>query len=151
MKMKGFDSILVTKYKNSGKLSSHNLFFNGFLRELKTKYAILLDVGLKLESQALMKMYKHMENKENVGGVCGYIALRRESVEDQEKKDWVTSFFHMFVDIQKAQEMEYHNNHLVDKPFEAISSFVHVLPGAFSGYRMQALQPKENEDSALLR
>ena len=37
---------MVTKYKNGGKLSSHNWFFNGFCRELGAKYAILLDVGL---------------------------------------------------------------------------------------------------------
>jgi chitin synthase len=35
------------KYKNSGKLSSHNWFFNGFCNELKPKYAVLLDVGLR--------------------------------------------------------------------------------------------------------
>lgn len=35
------------KYKNSGKLSSHNWFFNGFCNELKPKFAILLDVGLR--------------------------------------------------------------------------------------------------------
>ena len=68
---------MVTKYKNGGKLSSHNWFFNGFLRELKTKYAILLDVGLAPEKEALVKIYKSMEQNEKVGGVCGYIALKR--------------------------------------------------------------------------
>lgn len=38
---------MCVKYKNSGKLSSHNWFFNGFCKELKPKYAVLLDVGLK--------------------------------------------------------------------------------------------------------
>jgi chitin synthase len=37
------------KYKNAQKLSSHNWFFNGFCRELRPKYAILLDVGLRPE------------------------------------------------------------------------------------------------------
>ena len=137
---------MVTKYKNGGKLSSHNWFFNGFCRGLKSKYAILLDVGLMPDKEALVKMYKHMENNEKVGGVCGYMAVRREQTEE-EQKDWFTSFFHFFVDIQKAQEMEYHYSHLVEKPFESIFKFVHVLPGAFSGYRMQALQPSEDEDS----
>ena len=68
---------MVTKYKNGGKLSSHNWFFNGFCRELKTKYAILLDVGLKPDTEALVKMYKHMENNDIVGGVCGYMAIKR--------------------------------------------------------------------------
>ena len=47
--------------------------------------------------------------------------------------------------------MEYHYSHLVEKPFESIFKFVHVLPGAFSGYRMEALQPDQNKDSALLQ
>jgi len=46
-----------------------------------------------------------------------------------------------FVDIQRAQQVEYHFAHLIDKPFEALFRFIHVLPGAFSAYRMKALQP----------
>lgn len=38
---------LCTKYKNAGKLSSHNWFFNGFCKELNPRYAVLLDVGLR--------------------------------------------------------------------------------------------------------
>jgi hypothetical protein len=30
---------------------------------------------------------------------------------------------------------------LIDKSFEAIFKFIHVLPGAFSGYNMKALIP----------
>jgi chitin synthase len=37
---------MITKYKNRGKLSSHNWFFNGFCEELKPQYAVLLDVGI---------------------------------------------------------------------------------------------------------
>ena len=47
--------------------------------------------------------------------------------------------------------MEYHFAHLIDKPFEAIFNFIHVLPGAFSAYRMRAIQPNEGEDSELLK
>jgi len=46
------------------------------------------------------------------------------------------------VDIQRAQQVEYHFAHLIDKPFEALFRFIHVLPGAFSAYRMKALQPE---------
>ena len=66
----------LTKYKNSGKLSSHNWFFNGFCPELKPRYAILLDVGLTPEKNALYKMYKYMINNPSMGGVCGYMGLR---------------------------------------------------------------------------
>ena len=52
---------LCTKYANAGKLSSHNWFFNGFCKELRPEYAVLLDVGLRPEENAILKMYKHMK------------------------------------------------------------------------------------------
>ncbi len=54
-----------------------------------------------------------------------------------------------FVDIQKAQQMEYHLAHILDKPFESLFNFIHVLPGAFSGYNMEALRSKESKDKLL--
>lgn len=59
--------------------------------------------------------------------------------------------FSKFTDIQRAQQIEYHFAHLIDKPFESIFKFIHVLPGAFSAYKMEALQPDEEEDSQLMR
>ena len=53
---------IITKYMNSGKLSSHNWFFNGFCKEISCEYAVLLDVGLTPEKFALYKMYKFMVN-----------------------------------------------------------------------------------------
>jgi chitin synthase len=73
---------LCVKYKNSGKLSSHNWFFNGFCKELQPKYAVLLDVGLKPESESLFKMYKYMKTHEKIGGVCGYMSLKIEQLEE---------------------------------------------------------------------
>lgn len=67
---------LCTKYQNSGKLSSHSWFFNGFCKELNPKYAVLLDVGLKPDRNALYKMYKHLAENPKVGGVCGYMNLK---------------------------------------------------------------------------
>ncbi len=69
-------------------------------------------------------------------------------VPEDEDVDWVTQQFHRFADIQRAQQIEYHLAHLIDKPFESIFRFIHVLPGAFSGYNMRALIPetKESDD-----
>lgn len=67
---------LCVKYKNSGKLSSHNWFFNGFCKELRPKYSVLLDVGLKPDGHALHKMYRHMKDNDQIGGVCGYMSLK---------------------------------------------------------------------------
>jgi len=45
--------------------------------------------------------------------------------------------------------MEYHLAHILDKPFESAFKFIHVLPGAFSGYSMDALQPANAKDKLL--
>lgn len=47
---------IVAKYKNQGKLSSHNWFFNGFCQELNPKYAVLIDVGLRPEKNSITRM-----------------------------------------------------------------------------------------------
>lgn len=64
-----------------GKLSSHNWFFNGFCKEVPSKYAVLLDVGLTPSKNALFKMYKFMDNDPYCGGVCGYMKLRMEALD----------------------------------------------------------------------
>lgn len=54
--------------------------------------------------------------------------------------DSLTRLADVFFDLQRAQQFEYHFAHMLDKPFEACFNYVHVLPGAFSGYRWKALQ-----------
>lgn len=152
---------MCVKYKNSGKLSSHNWFFNGFCKELRPKYAVLLDVGLRPEGDALLKMYRYMKKYDSgdgrVGGVCGYMSLKIEKVEsDEEVKDedldWLSSIVTKFTDIQRTQQVEYHFAHLMDKGFEASFGFIHVLPGAFSAYNMKAIIDYDNdEDDELLK
>lgn len=41
--------------------------------------------------------------------------------------------------MEKAQEFEYIISHFIDKNFESALGFLHVLPGAWSGYRYEAL------------
>jgi chitin synthase len=86
-----------------------------------------------------------MVKQQDIGGVCGYMGLKIEKNDEEsdrqleEKIDFVSSFFLHFVDIQRAQQIEYHFAHLIDKGFESIFKFIHVLPGAFSGYNMKAI------------
>lgn len=99
-------------------------------------------------------MYTYMKRHPGVGGVCGYMSLKAEKVEDEEMHkdedlDWLSSIIVNIFDIQKAQQIEYHFAHLIDKPFESIFKFIHVLPGAFSGYSMDALKPKDKGDTLL--
>lgn len=144
---------LCVKYKNAKKLSSHNWFLNGFCRELKPKYTVLLDVGLRPEGEALLRMYTRLrDNSETLGGVCGYMSLKIEKLENEdevkdEEVDFLTNIVTKFVDIQKTQQVEYHFAHLMDKAFEAAFGFIHVLPGAFSAYNMRALIKYDRNDS----
>lgn len=117
---------------------------------------MLLDVGLVPDSNALYRMCMHMKADIKCGGVCGYMNLRIERLEDADEEHYsyvgcVTRFFSKFTDIQRAQQVEYHFAHLIDKPFESIFKFIHVLPGAFSAYKMKALQPDDTKDSELMR
>ena len=69
-----------------------------------------------------------------------------------EDVDFLTSIITKFVDIQRTQQVEYHFAHLMDKPFEAAFGFIHVLPGAFSAYNMNAIvNYDEEEDDVLLK
>lgn len=63
------------KYKESGKLNSHNWFFNGFCKELKPKYAVILDAGVRPYKDAIFKMYRCMKINQKIGSVCGYRRL----------------------------------------------------------------------------
>ena len=91
-----------------------------------------------------------MEKNPRCGGVCGYIGLKMENPADDlgyrqdgfqlSELDGLTKAADLIVDLQKAQQFEYHYAHMLDKPFEAAFNYIHVLPGAFSGYRWKALK-----------
>lgn len=88
-------------------------------------------------------MYHQMKADDKIGGVCGYMSLKIESHPDEDPAlDFLTSFSQNFVNIQRAQQIEYHFAHLIDKPFESLFQFIHVLPGAFSAYNMKAITEK---------
>lgn len=112
--------------------------------EISPKYSVLLDVGLRPEGTSLCKMYNAMKNDPKIGGVCGYMGLKIQQIdakeeEQIEKLDILTRVCLKFVDIQRAQQIEYNFAHIIDKGFESIFKFIHVLPGAFSGYNMKAI------------
>lgn len=54
--------------------------------------------------------------------------------------DCLSSILTVIFDIQRAQQIENHLEHLINKPFESAFKFIHVLPGAFSAYSMDALR-----------
>jgi chitin synthase len=58
----------------------------------------------------------------------------------------MSSILSRIFDIQRAQQMDNHFDHIVDKNFESVFKFMHVLPGAFSGYNMSALRQVDKND-----
>jgi chitin synthase len=98
------------KYKNQGKLSAHNWFFNGICKELNPKYVVLLDVGLRAKDNSILKMYHKLREDDRLGGVCGYMSLKMEKKEedeedDEDEFDCMTNIVHKIVDIQRAQQV----------------------------------------------
>jgi chitin synthase len=91
-----------------------------------------------------------MECYPEIGGCCGFMSCELESTEDEygndisevegHEMDPISSCFVKMFSIQHAQRVEYDFAHLIDKPFESLFGFVNVLPGAFSGYRFEALK-----------
>lgn len=65
--------IYAGKVNNGGKLSSHDLFFNGFCRIASPDYVFLVDVGTVPEPKSIVRLHNAMEGDENVGGCCGDI------------------------------------------------------------------------------
>ena len=55
-------------------------------------------------------MYHYMRRRPHIGGVCGYMSLKAEKVEDEEMHkaedlDWLSNLCLYFFDIQKAQQI----------------------------------------------
>lgn len=115
-----------------------------------------MDVGVKPMGSAIFQMYKHLELTPKCGGVCGYMSLKIENPSDdlgyrldgynEDDVDCLTRFVNYLLSIQRAQQFEYHYAHMLDKPFESFFDYIHVLPGAFSGYRWKSLKSVKFKD-----
>lgn len=75
------------------------------------------------------------------------LKLEEEDDSSQQELDIFSRLFTQLFSIQRAQQVEYNFNHVVDKSFEALFGFIHVLPGAFSAYNMKALTPIKSTDA----
>ncbi|EAR99425.3 chitin synthase (macronuclear) [Tetrahymena thermophila SB210] len=150
------------KYQNGGKLSSHLWFFSGFCELFQPSYTILLDCGLVPDEKALFNMFLAFETDKNIGGVCGFMGIKFQDVytdagqrKDEYKRaqpqiDFLSDLFQKIFDVQKAQMYEYNMGHFIDKPFESLFGYIQVLPGAFSGYRWDALKRDEETKDCIL-
>ena len=75
--------------------------------------------------------------------------LEDEDLIKEDDVDCVTGLMMNLFDIQRAQQIQTHYEHLLDKSFEALFGYIHVVPGSFSGYNMKALRPADKKDDLL--
>ena len=122
--------IFALKEANGGKLDSHLWFFNAFADQLNPKYCFLLDVGTQPRDRAIWKLYRSMETNSRIAGVCGEIACFKPNYANP---------------VCAAQHFEYKVSHIMDKSLESSFGFISVLPGAFSGYRFEAIRERDGK------
>ena len=120
------------KQYNQGKIDSHHYFFRGFCSYLRPEFVALVDIGTEPQDGAISKLYEYLDENPGTGGVCGEIEVDTTSFGLCNK---TMQYF-----LIGAQFIEYKLSHYLDKAFEACFGFVAVLPGAFSAFRLRAIE-----------
>ena len=118
--------LFLVKERNGGKLNSHVWVFRALCRLLRPRYCVLLDAGTVPARTAVLRLLSDMELNASIGGCAGEICVEREQVG-------------VFAPVIGAQLFEYSAANFLDKAMESVCGFVSVLPGAFSAYRMAAV------------
>lgn len=141
------------KHINGTKLSSHLWFFEGFCRHINPHFCVLLDVGTEPDPYGIVNLIKTFRD-ESIGGATGLMSVDSNFISEEEPNgsdaagsNCCKSFFYS---IEKAQEFEYVMSHFIDKNCESATGFLHVLPGAWSAYRYEALIHGEKFEQNLL-
>lgn len=118
--------LLAIKEENGGKLNSHAWAFRALAPFLGPEFLMLLDAGTKPAPTACLRLFGTLILDERVGGCCGEICV------DHGQRS-------LLAPVVMAQVFEYTSANAIDKAFESAIGFISVLPGAFSAYRIAAI------------
>ena len=138
------------KHTNGTKLSSHLWFFEGFCRQFNPEFCVLLDVGTKPSPNGILKYLEAFTTRTLRSDWLHERGCLTSSLRKARRREAHNCCYSNFVSIEKAQEFEYIISHFIDKSFESTLGFLHVLPGAWSGYRYEALIHGEKFEQNLL-
>ncbi|KAL4468655.1 hypothetical protein ABPG74_005158 [Tetrahymena malaccensis] len=64
---------------------------------------------------------------------------------------FLEKFLDIFSSLRLAQVYEYATGHIIDKNFDSFLGFLHVLPGAWSAYRYDALELRYDQKSNFMQ
>ncbi|KAL4468650.1 hypothetical protein ABPG74_005153 [Tetrahymena malaccensis] len=64
---------------------------------------------------------------------------------------FLENFLYIFSSLRLAQVYEYTLGHIIDKNFDSFLGFLHVLPGAWSAYRYDALEVKSDQKTNFMQ
>lgn len=165
----------TVKMANTGKLSSHLWFFQGFCKLFNPDYCTILDCGTVPHKFGIFKFFQTLEANKELGGVCGYLIGKENSIESTKTKqlpfkfeyddedsirmkiipilmNFVLKILNFYISLienifslRKAQQFDYAWENIYNKSYQSAFGYVAVLPTAWSAYRWDAL----NEDSLL--
>ena len=116
--------VVVVKNENHGKLNSYRWIYTSIGGITSPEVLVHLDVGTKLETDALLKVWTRFYNEPDLGGVCGEL-----------RPSMGGSWKNIFNPLVAAQVFEYKVGFQLDRTFEATSGLLSLLPGAFSAWR----------------